>query len=90
MPGRNGRSYGVVEEADEFSIGVRRVGSEVVLEDDRDVELAGGELAQGGATIDQVVLDRQFGVTRRKQPADLGGQIDERGNERAQEDLAWS
>jgi hypothetical protein len=60
-----------------------------MLEHDRHVEVAGGEPPEGGAPVHQLILDHlrlqaeQLSVPRLEDPGRLGGQVHERGEERA-------
>lgn len=81
---------GVVEERDELDVRRRGIGLECVLEDDGDVELGGDQAAQRGCAVDERVFDHvvraaeERGVARFQQGRQLGGQVDQRGQERAE------
>ena len=80
----------VVEERQELDVGRWRVGLEGVLEDDRDVELAGGQAAEGVGAVDEHVFDHlllageEGRVVGLQACGERGGEEDEGGEERAE------
>jgi hypothetical protein len=71
-----------------------RVGLELVLEDDGDVQLAVDQTGEGGGTVDEVVVDdlvlltEQIGVAVLQHHRDLGRQVYQGGEEGSETDVA--
>jgi hypothetical protein len=74
----------ILEERDQLDLVGHRLGLEVVLADDRHVELSPREAPQRGAPIDERIDDHELGMAATESGARLGREVDQRGEEGAE------
>jgi hypothetical protein len=88
VPDRQQHPGRVGEQRHQLDVGWGRVGLEAVLEHQRQVELPGGQLPEGGAPVDQLVLDGQVGQAGLRERRHRGREQGEGGEEGAEPDPA--
>ncbi len=86
MAGREQDPGGVGEQRHQLDVGGRRVGLEAVLEHEGNVQLPGGQPPEGGAAVDQLVLQVQVGQAGLGEGGHRRGELGEGGEEGAEPD----